>query len=41
MLEAEQSDDGGWPSPYNAGWRGWVTVQSLLTLKAFDRLDEM
>ncbi|MCG8346734.1 MAG: hypothetical protein MI924_03000 [Chloroflexales bacterium] len=41
MLETEQSNDGGWPSPYNDGWRGWVTVQSLLTLKAFDRLDEI
>lgn len=37
-LQAEQADDGGWPSPYNEAWRGWVTVQSLLTLRAFGRL---
>jgi hypothetical protein len=37
-LAAEQQDDGGWPSPYNAGWRGWVTLQHLLVLRAFGRL---
>ncbi len=37
-LVAEQQEDGGWPSPYNAGWRGWVTVQSLLVLQQFGRL---
>jgi hypothetical protein len=37
-LEAEQSEDGGWPTPYNADWRGWSTVQNLLVLRAFERL---
>ncbi|HEY7126004.1 MAG TPA: prenyltransferase/squalene oxidase repeat-containing protein [Ktedonobacterales bacterium] len=37
-LAAEQQEDGGWPSPYNEGWRGWVTVQSLLVLQQFGRL---
>ena len=38
QLAAEQQEDGGWPSPYDAGWRGWVTVQSLLVLQQFGRL---
>ncbi|HWE60210.1 MAG TPA: hypothetical protein VHB98_00715 [Chloroflexota bacterium] len=38
QLVAEQAEDGGWPSPYNAHWRGWTTVQSLLVLRAFGRL---
>jgi hypothetical protein len=37
-LEAEQAEDGGWPSPYDAGWRGWSTIQNLLVLRAFSRL---
>jgi hypothetical protein len=37
-LAAEQQEDGGWPSPYNAEWRGWVTVQNLLVLQQFSRL---
>ena len=37
-LAAEQAEDGGWPSPYNDGWRGWVTVQNLLTLRMFGRI---
>lgn len=37
-LEAEQAEDGGWPSPYNAQWRGWTTVQNLLALRAFGRV---
>jgi hypothetical protein len=37
-LVAEQSEDGGWPSPYNAAWRPWVTTQNLLTLQAFGRV---
>ena len=37
-LAAEQEEDGGWPSPYAAHWRGWLTVQNLLTLRAFGRL---
>lgn len=38
QLAAEQQEDGGWPSPYDAGWRGWFTVQSLLVLQQFDKL---
>lgn len=38
LLAAEQAEDGGWPSPYDAGWRGWTTVQSLLVLRAFGRV---
>jgi hypothetical protein len=37
-LVAEQQPDGGWPTPYNPGWRGWVTVQNLLVLRAFGRV---
>jgi hypothetical protein len=38
MLAAEQADDGGWPTPYNTDWRGLVTVQNLLVLRAFGRI---
>lgn len=38
-LEAEQANDGGWPSPYNPRWRGHITMQNLLLLKAFGRLE--
>ena len=37
-LAADQQEDGGWPSPYDAGWRGWFTVQSLLVLQQFGKL---
>ncbi|HEY7983888.1 MAG TPA: hypothetical protein VID73_06955, partial [Ktedonobacterales bacterium] len=37
-LAAEQQPDGGWPTPYNPAWRGWVTVQNLLVLRAFGRV---
>ena len=37
LLASAQADDGGWPTPYDAGWRGWVTVQNLLVLRAFGR----
>jgi hypothetical protein len=37
-MAAEQADDGGWPSPYNAAWRPWVTTQNLLVLQAFGRI---
>jgi len=37
-LTTEQSEDGGWPSPYNAAWRPWVTVQNLITLQNFGRV---
>lgn len=36
-LAAEQTGDGGWPSPYGDHWRGWITTQGLLTLRAFGR----
>lgn len=34
-LKKSVSDDGGWPTPYNAAWRPWVTLQALLTLRAY------
>jgi hypothetical protein len=37
-LAAEQVEDGGWPTPYDPHWRGWVTVQNLLVLRAFGRV---
>jgi hypothetical protein len=37
-LQAEQAEDGGWPSPYSEGWRGPVTVDALLLLKVFGRV---
>jgi len=37
-LETEQAEDGGWPSPYDADWRGWSTMQNLLVLRAFGRI---
>jgi hypothetical protein len=37
-LAGEQTEDGGWPSPYATHWRGWSTVQNLLTLRAFGRV---
>jgi hypothetical protein len=37
-LEAEQAEDGGWPSPYAEHWRGAFTVQGLLVLRAFGRI---
>lgn len=38
MLQDEQAADGGWPTPYDPRWRPWITVNNLLTLKAFERL---
>lgn len=38
-LANEQAEDGGWPSPYSNHWRGWITVQNLLVLQAFGKLD--
>ena len=38
QLAADQAEDGGWPSPYDAGWRGWTTMQALLVLRAFGRV---
>lgn len=37
-LIEEQAEDGGWPSPYDPDWRGPVTVQNLLILRAFGRV---
>ncbi len=37
-LSAEQTEAGGWPSPYQANWSNWITVNNLLILKAFGRL---
>jgi hypothetical protein len=34
-LANEQAEDGGWPSPYSDGWRGWITIQNLITLSVF------
>jgi len=36
-LSSAQADDGGWPTAYDSGWRGWVTVQNLQVLRAFGR----
>jgi hypothetical protein len=36
-MLAEQQDDGGWPTPYDAAWRGWTTMQNLLILRAWGR----
>ena len=47
VLRAGQQEDGGWSitwSPLSAGceleWRGWVTLNALLTLRANGRLAE-
>src|SRR5579859_1397248 len=37
-LAAEQATDGGWPTPYDSHWRGHVTVQNLLVLRAFKQI---
>lgn len=37
-LEAEQMPDGGWPTPYHPLWRGPVTVNNLIILRAFGRI---
>lgn len=37
-LASEQQTDGGWSSPYGDHWRGAITVQSLLVLRAYGRL---
>jgi len=31
MLD-QQTDDGGWPSPYSDAWRPWITASSCVTL---------
>ena len=33
-----QSEDGGWPTPYDPKWRGWNAVTNLLILRAHGRL---
>jgi hypothetical protein len=37
-FQAEQEEDGGWPTPYDPRWRSWVTIQNLLMLRAFGRV---
>jgi hypothetical protein len=37
-MLAEQEEDGGWPTPYDANWRGWTTIQNLLVLRAFGKV---
>jgi len=34
-LAAEQQPDGGWPTPYDQGWRPWSTASNAVTLRAF------
>lgn len=38
QLLAEQSVDGGWPSPYDPHWRTWITANNLLTLRAYGKI---
>lgn len=38
LLVSQQQEDGGWPSPYDPRWRPWVTITSLLTLHAYNRI---
>lgn len=33
-----QSEDGGWPTPYDPLWRGWNTVMNLMTLREYGRI---
>ncbi len=35
-LLAEQTEDGGWPTPYSENWRSWNTVNNLLVLRSFN-----
>jgi len=37
QLLADQAEDGGWPTPYDAHWRPWITAQNALALKAYGR----
>ena len=46
-LKAAQQPDGGWPISWmplspavEAEWRGWVTVQALITLKEYAALED-
>ena len=36
-LRDEQMPDGGWPTPYDAIWRSWVTAQAVSVLVDFNR----
>lgn len=38
QLIAEQSADGGWPTPYDSAWRGWNTVMNLMVLRAHGKV---
>ncbi len=37
LLEG-QSADGGWPTPYSARWRSWITINNLLFLRSYRRV---
>jgi hypothetical protein len=37
LLE-DQQPDGGWPTPYSLDWRPWITVNNLLSLRAYRRI---
>lgn len=37
-LASEQREDGGWPSPYDQGWRPMITADALAVLRAYGRL---
>lgn len=39
-LTSDQQSDGGWSSPYADHWRGPTTVQSLLVLQAYGRIED-
>jgi hypothetical protein len=38
QLAAEQSADGGWPTPYDPAWRSWNTVVNLHVLRAYGKV---
>lgn len=38
QLLSEQAEDGGWPTPYSAAWRGWNTALNMLILRAYGRI---
>ena len=37
VLQAEQVEDGGWPSPYNPVWRAFATGHAVSILKSYGR----
>jgi hypothetical protein len=36
-LRGEQQPDGGWPTPYDQGWRPWATATAIIALRDYDR----